>query len=249
MSGGAGIVATDEAEVVGLPMPAMPKDAQARLKKILPFGAPANPLDCTAQALNDLSLFEEFARAALKDGGYRSILCFLTYVAGGASLVPRLLETLRGIRAEFPDRQLALCIIASHELTREYFRADLRLVGSGTLVPFPTLPLVLGALRLVHGEQGITIHSASPIEGTVIGKTRVIGIVDKGEGRGALLYSEKELRADTGALYATTRSTTFLWRDGGFGGPEGPVKSAHSLGQGTRDRAQNGDTARAGAVV
>jgi acyl-CoA synthetase (NDP forming) len=120
VSGGAGIVATDEAEIAGLPMPLMPEDAQARLKEILPFGAPANPLDCTAQALNDLSLFEEFSRAALKDGGYRSILCFLTYVAGGATLAPRLLETLRTIREDFPDRLLALCIIASPEVTLAY---------------------------------------------------------------------------------------------------------------------------------
>ncbi|MGY4167729.1 acetate--CoA ligase family protein [Bradyrhizobium sp. USDA 4529] len=123
VSGGAGIVATDEAEIVGLPMPAMPKDAQTRLKELLPFGAPANPLDCTAQALNDLSLFEEFTRSALKDGGYQSILCFLTYVAGGASLAPRLLESLRKIRAEFPDRLLVLCIIASPEVMRAYEEA------------------------------------------------------------------------------------------------------------------------------
>jgi acyl dehydratase len=122
--------------------------------------------------------------------------------------------------------------------------ADLRFVGAGTLVPFPTLPLVLGhpgfwlanpdtgvdAVRLVHGEQGITIHTPLPVEGTVIGKTRVTGIVDKGEGGGALLYSEKELRdAGTGALYATTCSTTFLRGDGGFGGPDGPVRRARNL--------------------
>ncbi|MCR4265280.1 acetate--CoA ligase family protein [Nitratireductor sp. ZSWI3] len=123
VSGGAGIVATDEAEIAGLPMPLMPEEAQARLKEILPFGAPANPLDCTAQALNDLSLFEAFTRAALKDGGYRSILCFLTYVAGGATLAPRLLETLRKIRTDYPDRLLSLCIIADPEVTRAYEEA------------------------------------------------------------------------------------------------------------------------------
>lgn len=120
VSGGAGIVASDEAEAAGLPMPAMPVDAQARLKQLLPYGAPANPLDCTAQALNDLTLFEAFTRAALRDGGYQSVLCFLTYVAGGATLAPRLLETLRGIRADFPDRLLALCIIADESITRAY---------------------------------------------------------------------------------------------------------------------------------
>ncbi|MEP9370035.1 MaoC/PaaZ C-terminal domain-containing protein [Xanthobacter sp. VNH20] len=121
-------------------------------------------------------------------------------------------------------------------------RADLSFVGAGQLTPFPTLPLVLGhpgfwlpnpdtgvdAVRLVHGEQGITLYAPLPSEGTVVGKTRVVGIIDKGEGRGALLYSEKQLRdAETGALYATTRSTTFLRGDGGFGGPAGPVKAFH----------------------
>lgn len=123
ISGGAGIVASDEAEIVGLPMPVMPEDAQARLKDILPYGAPANPLDCTAQALNDLSLFEDYTIAALRDGGYKSVLCFLTYVAGSASLAPRLLDSLRKIRTDFPDRLLALCVLASPEITRAYEEA------------------------------------------------------------------------------------------------------------------------------
>ena len=50
------------------------------------------------------------------------------------------------------------------------------------------------ALKLVHGEQGITIHHPVPPEATIVGKTRVTGLVDKGEGRGALLYYEKEIR-------------------------------------------------------
>ncbi|PTW62620.1 6-carboxyhexanoate-CoA ligase [Breoghania corrubedonensis] len=123
VSGGAGIVATDEAAEQGLPMPLMPEAAQAKLLDLLPYGAPANPLDCTAQALNDLSLFEAFTRSALADGGYRSILCFLTYVAGGASLAPRLIKTLERLRAEFPDRLLALCIIADDEKVAAYERA------------------------------------------------------------------------------------------------------------------------------
>ncbi|MDF1871621.1 MaoC/PaaZ C-terminal domain-containing protein [Vannielia sp.] len=86
------------------------------------------------------------------------------------------------------------------------------------------------ALKLVHGEQGITIHQTIPPEATIVGKTRVTGLVDKGEGRGALLYSEKTIRdADSGELLATCHGTTFLRGDGGFGGPDGPVKPAHKL--------------------
>src|SRR4029450_2784 len=78
------------------------------------------------------------------------------------------------------------------------------------------------AVRVVHGEQGVTRHRPLPVEGEVVGRTRVTGIVDKGAGKGALLYSEKRvLDAASGALLATTTSTTFLRGDGGFGGPAG----------------------------
>ena len=88
----------------------------------------------------------------------------------------------------------------------------------------------VNAVKLVHGEQGMTIHQTLPAEGHVIAKTRVTGLVDKGVGRGALLYSEKEIReADSGTLLATCRGTTFLRGDGGFGGQNGPVKVPHPL--------------------
>jgi len=86
------------------------------------------------------------------------------------------------------------------------------------------------AVRLVHGEQGIVIHHAFPIGGEIIGRSRVTGLVDKGPGRGALLYSEKLiLNAADSTLLATTTSTTFLRGDGGFGGPAGPVRPPHPM--------------------
>lgn len=75
------------------------------------------------------------------------------------------------------------------------------------------------AVRLVHGEQGIVWHAPLPVEGEVIGHTRVTGLVDKGAGKGALLYTEKTVTdAASGALLATTTSTIFLRGDGGFAG-------------------------------
>jgi len=148
------------------------------------------------------------------------------------------------VRETYGPRECAMYALSIGVGQDPLDRPDLRFVGAGDLVPFPTLPLVLGhpgfwlansdtgvdAVRLVHGEQGLSLHAPLPIAGTVVGKTRVTGIVDKGAGRGALLYSEKQLRdAATGLLYATTTSTTFLRGDGGFGGPEGPVKPVHKV--------------------
>jgi acyl dehydratase len=86
------------------------------------------------------------------------------------------------------------------------------------------------AVRLVHGEQSIELTRPLPVEGEIVGRTRVTGLVDKGAGKGALLYSQKELRdAASGDLLATTRSTTFLRGDGGFGGPSGPIREPHAM--------------------
>jgi len=88
----------------------------------------------------------------------------------------------------------------------------------------------IDAVRVVHGEQRIVMHRPLPVDGEVVGKTRVTGLVDKGPGRGALMYSQKDVRdTKTGDLLATTRSTTFLRGDGGFGGPDGPVEPPHAL--------------------
>jgi len=113
----------------------------------------------------------------------------------------------------------------------------------------PTMAVVLGhpgfwladpatgvdAVRVVHGEQRIELHRALPVEGEVIGRTSVTGLVDKGAGKGALLYTEKELRAASGELLATTSSTTFLRGDGGFGGPAGPVRPPAPMPEGAPD--------------
>ena len=107
----------------------------------------------------------------------------------------------------------------------------------------PSMPVVLGApgfwsrnpdtgmdwVKSVHGEQGLNLHKPLPTEGEIIGRSRVTGLVDRGEGKGALMYSERQvIDAKTGDLLATLTSTSFLRGDGGFGGPSGPVKQPHA---------------------
>jgi acyl dehydratase len=84
--------------------------------------------------------------------------------------------------------------------------------------------------RVVHGEQSFVIHKPLPATATVVGRTVIEEIVDKGAGKGALLYSRRDVRdKQTGELLASLRSTSFLRGDGGFGGPSGPTRPAHAL--------------------
>lgn len=120
VSGGAGVIISDAAESVGLPMPAMPEDAQKELVKVLPYAAPRNPVDVTAQFLNDMSLARRFTESVLRDGGYRSILGFFTYTASAASTGERLRSELKIVRDQFPDRLFVLAAMGTREQMQQY---------------------------------------------------------------------------------------------------------------------------------
>ncbi len=84
--------------------------------------------------------------------------------------------------------------------------------------------------RLVHGEQSIEILKPLPPAGTVLGMTRVRDVIDKGPERGALIFTEREVRDKaSGELLCHLSSTSFLRGDGGFGGPTGPVPAPHPI--------------------
>ena len=71
--------------------------------------------------------------------------------------------------------------------------------------------------NVLHGEQGLVIHRPLPPEGNLVGRLRIDEIIDKGQGKGSLLYSTREIRdAATGDLLCSLAGTTFLRADGGI---------------------------------
>ncbi len=122
--------------------------------------------------------------------------------------------------------------------------AQLKFVYEENLQALPTMAIILGypgpwhahpdtgitRSHVVHGEQAFRIHRLLPVEGTVIGATRVTGIVDKGKDKGALVMTECAVRDKAGGeAICTLASTSFCRADGGFGGPDGPVKIPHPI--------------------
>ncbi|MDD9902799.1 MAG: MaoC/PaaZ C-terminal domain-containing protein [Rhodospirillaceae bacterium] len=82
----------------------------------------------------------------------------------------------------------------------------------------------------LHAEQGMEFLKPLPRAATIEAQTRVTGIVDKGEGRGALIYTERTgTDSATGEAYFKAQHTTFARRDGGYGGPSDPIRPPHTL--------------------
>ena len=119
---------------------------------------------------------------------------------------------------------------------------ELAFVYEKKLKVLPTMATVLGygvswareagidQLRVVNGEQGFTLHKPLQPEGTVVGHSRIIEVIDKGAGKGALILNERKISDKaTGELIATVTQTAFCRGDGGFGGPPRTSPAPHQI--------------------
>jgi acyl dehydratase len=85
-------------------------------------------------------------------------------------------------------------------------------------------------VRGVNGEQGVRLHQPLKPQNTVIGRQRILEVVDKGTGKGALVFTERRVTDKaTGELIATVTQTTFCRADGGFGGPPQQTPEPHPI--------------------
>jgi acyl dehydratase len=83
---------------------------------------------------------------------------------------------------------------------------------------------------MLHGEQRLTLYRPMPTEADLIADSRVREVLDKGEGKGALIYTETTARlAQSGEPLFTVGNTLFARGDGGFGGPRGPTPPVHAM--------------------
>jgi acyl dehydratase len=71
-------------------------------------------------------------------------------------------------------------------------------------------------VKLLHGEQRMRLHRPLPAACEVVGHNRVTHLTDKGEGKGAIMVTERRLETAAGELLATVQQVSFLRGDGGY---------------------------------
>ena len=90
---------------------------------------------------------------------------------------------------------------------------------------------------VLHADQAIEILGCIPAEGEVESRTRITDVLDKGEGKAALILAETELQDGNKQTFARLKRTTFIRGGGGFGGSPDPQWPAptRTAPQGTPD--------------
>lgn len=109
---------------------------------------------------------------------------------------------------------------------RFVYERDLRVLPSlGVVLAHPgfwprTLATGLDWVKILHADQRLVMHRPLPGSAVVRGQARVVDVIDKGPGRGALVVCERLISdATSGEPLCTSTYTMFCRGDGGFGGP------------------------------
>ena len=152
ISGGVGVLMADAAAAAGLEVPALPQAAQDKLKALLPFAAVRNPVDTTAQVLNDPTLMGKNLEVMLREGGCDTVVVFLATVGMNPLLMPTLTGTLIELRKAFPDPAILLATMSRPELVRPLEREGFLIYEDANR-----------AIRTVAALVGFGRHFARPL--------------------------------------------------------------------------------------
>lgn len=121
-------------------------------------------------------------------------------------------------------------------------RQELRFVYEKDLQALPSMAVTLAYpgfwyrdlepgldfFRTLHASEHIALDGPLPVAATVVARPRIVAIHDKGEGRGSLVVSRREVREKaSGERLAVVTQTAFCRGDGGLGGSVDPAPAPH----------------------
>ena len=121
-----------------------------------------------------------------------------------------LTQKLTGVKASYSDTETMLYAYSIGMGRDPLDKTELPFVfelGEEPLRTVPTMAAVLGrgnitaGLKLdytlvLHGEQRLTVHRPLPPKADLVSDSRVVEVLDKGAGKGALVYTETVLRIE-----------------------------------------------------
>ncbi len=119
ISGGIGVMMTDAATELGLSLPPMPEAIQVKMREMVPYAAPRNPVDPATAGIFDLSITGKYIEYMFDEGDYAIFVAYLSTMIfepkQWAVIHPYLLK----VRQRYPERPMILSVIAPPDYKRQ----------------------------------------------------------------------------------------------------------------------------------
>ena len=109
ISGGVGILLADAAHAAGLELPPTHESNRLAIKKLVPFSTPANPIDVTAQVLNDISILNQILEIQASDTSYDTLIIFIQQLGKTDQHFQEFCSTMLEEKKKHPEKLFVLC--------------------------------------------------------------------------------------------------------------------------------------------
>jgi acyl-CoA synthetase (NDP forming) len=143
ISGGAGVLMADAAERFGVDLAPLSPAAQAEVTGWVPFAAARNPVDLTAQPINEPILLDKAFDLLLGREGFPAVVAYLLALAASPKLGETVYNLVAGAARRYADRYIALAVIAGEEIRRRYEEAGVAVFED----PWRAVEAVAAAMR------------------------------------------------------------------------------------------------------
>jgi acetate---CoA ligase (ADP-forming) len=174
VSGGAGVLMADAAERQGVELTPLSAAAQAEVLRWVPFAAARNPVDLTAQPLNEPKIIEKAFDLLLGREGFPAIAAFFLLWASSPRMGEILFNSISAAAARYADRYIALSVVASDEVRRRYEESGIAVFED----PWRGVEAVAAAMRCAERLAELPAAPAPPLEGLPPLPERPIGEIE-----------------------------------------------------------------------
>lgn len=119
-SGGVGVIMADAAIEAGLRVDPLPTEVQDKIRAMLPYAGTRNPIDTTAQMVNDITLVSKCFEYVIAGSATDIIVTHLSFIGYDIALMDELSGPLFALRRKHPEKLFVLSMLCSENIRRCY---------------------------------------------------------------------------------------------------------------------------------
>ncbi len=120
ISGGVGVQMADDAVRYGLEVAPLPQPVRKKLKTLIPFAGTHNPVDFTAQALNEPDLMLKNIGLTIEEADYDSHIVFMTTVPATPFMKEPCADLFRTVRERWPGEPMIMSLVGGRDVVEAY---------------------------------------------------------------------------------------------------------------------------------
>ncbi|MDQ1002225.1 acyl-CoA synthetase (NDP forming) [Neobacillus niacini] len=155
ISGGANILLADQLIENGVHFGQPDKETQKELLEMVPFANLANPIDMTAQLLNQPEIMREFIKKVLSQGNYDISLVYLANILYNEKTLDQYLSIFKDLKETFPN----MPFILSNSAQTEKVFADLGIATYDDIYRMGRVTIALNQFHDNFNTDKIKAHS------------------------------------------------------------------------------------------